>query len=285
MATAAILRSVHGGILPNQEAVFCSVNPVGVVKTTSFSRELVVHQGLLSSTVRQRGFIVPLVKAPKPTAASISDGAVTTEEASEGPSVQKSTFPNGVEALVLSVCDETNIAELKLKVGAFEMHLKRDIGNPVATVSGAPAIASPTTAPPIPSKPMVESATAAQPTVPQKSAPASKSPFANVPSSRASKLAALEASGAKSYVLVSSPKVGTFRSGRTLKGKKQPPSCKEGDMIKEGQTIGYLDQFGNELPIRSDVAGEVLKLLFKDGEAVGYGDPLVAVLPYFHGIQ
>ncbi|RRT54935.1 hypothetical protein GW17_00058490, partial [Ensete ventricosum] len=44
--------------------------------------------------------------------------------------------------------------------------------------------------------------------------------------------------------------VGTFRIGRTLNGKKQPPSCKEGDMIKEGQAIGFLDQFGNELPVR-----------------------------------
>lgn len=29
--------------------------------------------------------------------------------------------------------------------------------------------------------------------------------------------------------------------------------------------IGFLDQFGTELPVKSDVAGEVLKLLFDDG--------------------
>lgn len=68
----------------------------------------------------------------------------------------------------------------------------------------------------------------------------------------------------------------------------------QGVVIKEGQVIGYLDQFGNELPIKvfllllywslaykklslftyhayliffmqSDVAGEVLKIMFKDG--------------------
>ncbi|THG02786.1 hypothetical protein TEA_029033 [Camellia sinensis var. sinensis] len=60
----------------------------------------------------------------------------------------------------------------------------------------------------------------------------------------------------------------------------------EGEVIKEGQVIGFLDQFGTELPVKqSDVAGEVIKLLFNDGEAVGYGDPLIAVLPSFHGIK
>ncbi|GKU92194.1 hypothetical protein SLEP1_g5956 [Rubroshorea leprosula] len=56
-------------------------------------------------------------------------------------------------------------------------------------------------------------------------------------------------------------------------------------MIKEGQVIGYLDQFGTHFPVRADVAGEVLKLLANDGDAIGYGDPLVAVLPSFHGIK
>ena len=49
--------------------------------------------------------------------------------------------------------------------------------------------------------------------------------------------------------------------------------------------IGYIDQFGTELPVKSDVAGEVLKLLFEEGEAIGYGDPLIAVLPSFHGLS
>ncbi|MQM15544.1 hypothetical protein Taro_048490 [Colocasia esculenta] len=184
-------------------------------------------------------------------------------------------------SLVLDVCDETDVAELKLKVGDFEMHLKRNIG----ALKSPPHIVSPTTAPPIPSEPMVESGPATPPLTPQKSPQVSINPFSNSLSGKAAKLAALEASGTNTYVLVSSPTVGSFRSGRTIKGKKQPPSCKEGDLIQEGQTIGYLDQFGNELPVKSDVAGEVLKILFKDGEAVGYGDPLVAVLPSFHGIN
>ncbi|MCI08405.1 biotin carboxyl carrier protein of acetyl-CoA carboxylase chloroplastic-like, partial [Trifolium medium] len=41
-----------------------------------------------------------------------------------------------------------------------------------------------------------------------------------------------------------------------------------GDVIKEGQVIGYIDQFAAGLPIKSDVAGEVLKLLVEDGGIV-----------------
>ncbi|KAF9676978.1 hypothetical protein SADUNF_Sadunf08G0059600 [Salix dunnii] len=194
-------------------------------------------------------------------------------------SPRNATFPNGFEALVLEVCDETEIAELKLKVGDFEMHLKRNVG-----AVKAPLISS-TPPPPIPTPPMEISAAVSPSPSPSKSSVEKSTPFTNVSFGKSSKLAALEASGASGYVLVASPTVGSFRRNRTVKGKKQPPICKEGDVIKEGQVIGYLDQFGTELPVKSDVAGEVLKLLFNDGDAVGYGDPLIAVLPSFHGIN
>ncbi|KAJ6817425.1 uncharacterized protein M6B38_412810 [Iris pallida] len=289
MESAAILRSFHGA----QPSLFFLEKPVAApvypahLRMASFSQGSMTGRRLISSPIGHRGPSVPFTKALETTSAVTSDA--TSEMTSKGPveneHVQKSTFPTGFEALILDVCDQTDIAEVKLKVGDFEMHLKRDIGTAKAPISGALAIESPTTAPPIPSEPMIESAPVAQPVVQQKSSTAPSSPFANALSSKASKLAALEASGSKSYVLVSSPTVGTFRIGRTVKGKKQPPSCKEGDMIKAGQTIGYIDQFGSELPVRSEVAGEVLKFLFRDGEAVGYGDPLVAILPSFSGIE
>jgi biotin carboxyl carrier protein len=191
------------------------------------------------------------------------------------------TFPSGFEALVLAVCDETEIAELKMKIGDFEMHVKRNIGATKAPLSNI----SPTTPPPIPTKPMDVSAPATPPPSAPKSTSEKATPFANVSFGKVPKLAALEASGATNYVLVSSPTVGSFRKNRTIKGKKQPVNCKEGDVIKDGQVIGYLDQFGTELPVKSNVDGEVLKILFDDGDAVGYGDPLIAVLPAFHGIR
>ncbi|URE28397.1 Biotin carboxyl carrier protein of acetyl-CoA [Musa troglodytarum] len=177
------------------------------------------------------------------------------------------------KTLIEEVCDLTDIAELKMKVGDFEMFLKRDVGISNAYSVSAP-MESPITAPPIPSKPMVEAVPSSPPVLEQKS---------TATAAKTSKLAALEATGQNAYALVSSSSVGSFQRGRTLKGERQPPICKEGDIIKEGQIIGFLDQFGNELPVRSDVAGEVIKILCENGEAVGYGDPLVAVLPSFHG--
>lgn len=220
--------------------------------------------------------VITCVKTSDSAAIAKSDDSCSQGSA-EKSSLRGATFPRGFEALVKEVCDETQIAELKLKIGDFEMHLKRNIESPVA-------VAPPVAPAPVPTAPKAESTPALAPSL-TKTSTGKTNPFTNVPVEKSRKLAALEASGASGYVLVASPTVGSFRKGRTLKGKKQPPSCKEGDLIKEGQVIGFLDQFGTELPVKSDVAGEVLKLLFDDGEAVGYGDPLIAVLPSFHGIR
>ncbi|XP_008800842.2 uncharacterized protein LOC103715096 isoform X1 [Phoenix dactylifera] len=296
MESAVVLRSFQGSLQPTPYAHSFLRKPAAVhicraaSKKSSFWRLHVEGWRNFSTMAKKRPSLLS-VKASETTSAMTADAMSldAADESLQGAiqkiNAQNSTFPNGFETFVLEVCDQTNVAELKLKVGDFEMHLKRGIETPKVPTSIAPPIESPTTAPPIPSKPMVESAPAPPPAVSQKSDPTAISPFTNVSTAAKSKLAALEASGSNAYVLVSSPTVGSFRSGRTLKGKKQPPSCKEGDIIKDGQIIGFLDQFGNELPVRSDVEGEVLKVLLKDGEVVGYGDPLVAVLPSFHGIK
>ncbi|KAK8546100.1 hypothetical protein V6N13_067334 [Hibiscus sabdariffa] len=239
-----------------------------------------IFGGNNNSSTRQT---LTLTSSAKTSEAMVADKSndSTSQGASENKSSQNATFPNGFEALVLEVCDETEIAELKMKIGDFEMHLKRNVGATKVPMSNI----SPTTAPPIPSEPMNEAGATTPPPPPPKPSPEKPSPFKNIASGKSSKLAALEASGSSNYVLVPSPIVGTFRRGRTVKGKRQPPICKEGDLIKEGQLIGFLDQFGTELPVKSDIAGEVLKILFDDGDAVGYGDPLIAVLPSFHGIN
>ncbi|KAL8192928.1 hypothetical protein R6Q57_027376 [Mikania cordata] len=228
----------------------------------TFGRELVY------SLKKQAGSIVSCVKESDAPVIGLLEKSIPVG----------ATFPSGFEELVMGVCDETQIAELKLKIGNFEMHLKRNIKSAEAPM----LVASPTEPPPIPSKPMTESTPADSP--PSSSPKGNASPFTNASLKMSKKLAELEASGASGYVLVSCPTVGSFRKGRTLKGKRQPPICKEGSVIKEGQTICYLDQFGTELPVKSDVDGEVIKILVNDGEAVGYGDPLIAVLPSFHDI-
>ncbi|XP_021732565.1 uncharacterized protein LOC110699351 [Chenopodium quinoa] len=236
-----------------------------------------LNVGKLTSSSRQARIVVSCAKTPETTVSSNSDAPVNNRsKGSTEKHAVRTTFPNAFEAFLLEVCDETSVAEVQLKVGDFEMHLKRNVGAVNAPVPIAP---------PIPSEPMVQSAPATPSSAPKPSVEKT-SLFPSASSAVSSKLASLEASsGANGFKLVSSPTVGSFRRGRTVKGKRQPNNCKQGDIIKEGQVIGYIDQFGTELPVKSDVAGEVLKLLFEEGEAVGYGDPLIAVLPSFHGLR
>uniref|UniRef100_A0A7N0R9W5 Lipoyl-binding domain-containing protein n=1 Tax=Kalanchoe fedtschenkoi TaxID=63787 RepID=A0A7N0R9W5_KALFE len=285
MDSAAMLRSFHHrvGIGSHNQAL---VESTAICNATwSPSRTLCVPGSrivgkLACSFKKQRASLISCAKASE---AVVADEAEDTKRVGAPviKALQNATFPKGFEALISEVCDETEVAEVKLRIGDFEMHLKRNVG----ATKAPEAIISPTVAPPIPSEPMIESLPVVPPPAPSKSPAENNGFFKSASLVKSPKLQALDASGSAGYVLVSSPSVGSFRRARTFKGKKQPPSCKEGDMIKEGQTIGYLDQFGTELPIKSDVAGEVLKLLVADGEPVGYGDPLIAVLPSFHGIR
>lgn len=248
-----------------------SLEKPGLATHPTVVRSRVLTLGKLTSSSRKARFGVSCAKTPETTVSSKSDDS--RSKGSLEKRALRTTFPSSFEALLLEVCDETSVAEVQLKIGDFEMHLKRNIGAVNAPVPVAP---------PVPSEPMDQSAPAAPP--PSAPKPEKSSLFASASSAITSKLASLEASSANGFKLVTSPTVGSFRKGRTVKGKKQPPNCKQGDVIKEGQVIGYIDQFGTELPVKSDVAGEVLKLLFEEGEAVGYGDPLIAVLPAFHGL-
>ncbi|XP_038700454.1 biotin carboxyl carrier protein of acetyl-CoA carboxylase-like [Tripterygium wilfordii] len=285
MESSAALRSFHFSVgsvsrmrsLPERSAIVPVKNGSWSMLAKMNTRGFTICRKIISSPAKRNETSVSCVKTSEAGVAAKGDDSKTKEK-----TVRRTTsFPNGFEALVLEVCDETEIAELKMKIGDFEMHVKRNVGATKAPMSNI----SPATPPPIPTKPMDESAPVAPPPSPPKSSPEKVSLYTNISSQNSPKLAALEASGVGGYVKVASPTVGSFRRNRTVKGKKQPPICKEGDVIKEGQIIGYVDQFGTELPVKSDVAGEVLKLLFDDGDAVGFGDYLIAVLPSFHGIK
>ncbi|XP_073124560.1 uncharacterized protein [Henckelia pumila] len=292
MESAAVNhRSFHYAVIQSSHSKSTFERP-GVITLnnvifSNLSRLTVCSGKIFSSTNRRRPILMSCVNTSETALAAKSNGdpngAVVPESQQHSLLEKKShfsaTFPNGFEELLKEVCDETQIAELKVKFGAFEIHMKRNIVVPTAPVP----VFTLETSPPIPGEP-VDVPTSA-PAPPPKSSAEKVSPFTNVSVEKAAKLAAIEAIRSDGYVIVSSPTVGSFRRARTLKGKKQPPACKEGDVIKEGQVIGFLDQFGTELPVKSDVAGEVLKVLYSDGEAVGYGDPLIAVLPSFPGIK
>jgi biotin carboxyl carrier protein len=245
------------------------------VQGLSFGRKL------SSSPIKRGKTIISRVKTSD-IAKATSDGAVDSrpQEIPKIKTLGAPKFPNGFEELILGVCDETQIAELKVKIGNFEMHLKRNIESPVSVASYAA-----TSPPPVPSKPLSESVSSTPSESLPKSSSSNINPFSDLPVPKPPKLAALEASGATGYLLVNSTSVGSFRRGRKAGARILPPVCVEGKLIKEGQTIGYVDQFNNSLPLTSNIDGEVIKFLVDDGEAIGYGDPIIAVLPSFHGIR
>ncbi|KAL5156531.1 hypothetical protein HKD37_15G041481 [Glycine soja] len=167
-----------------------------------------------------------------------------------------------VEFLLTKLCDTSSIGELDLKLAGFHLHVVRDLTEKTKTLP-----------PPIPASESIINVTETPKTngsVSTTSLAVSK-PVDPIPSS-----------GAHSKTI---EQVGFFRRSRTIKGRRAPPSCKEKQNVEEGQVICYIEQLGGELPIESDVSGEVIKILQKDGDPVGYGDALVAILPSFPGIK
>ncbi|XP_047967537.1 biotin carboxyl carrier protein of acetyl-CoA carboxylase isoform X2 [Salvia hispanica] len=181
-------------------------------------------------------------------------------------------IPNAfeVESLLAILCDTTSIAEFELKLGGFRLHVLRDL----AKQSAPPQIPAPVTA-----HAVVETSAA-------NGSASSPSLALSVPASaQGGGQSLLDKAADEGLVILQSPRVGNFKRSRTIKGKKAPPSCKEKDEVKEGQVLCYIEQLGGEIPIESDISGEVVKILKRDGEPVGYGDALIAVLPSFPGIK
>ncbi|KAK6153733.1 hypothetical protein DH2020_013372 [Rehmannia glutinosa] len=163
-----------------------------------------------------------------------------------------------VESLLKVLCDTTSVAEIELKQSALPQE--------------PPALA------PVTAHSVVET--------PGSNDSASPSSFALTkqgPSSGGVQTL-LDKAADEGLMILQSPRVGYFRRSRTIKGKRAPPSCKEKDIVKEGKVLCYIEQLGGEIPVESDVSGEVVKILREDGDPVGYGDALIAVLPSFPGI-
>ncbi|CAI8602856.1 unnamed protein product [Vicia faba] len=158
---------------------------------------------------------------------------------------------NEVEFLLTNLCDTTSIAELELKVMRGLTENTKTLPHPIP----APESINSDVEAPV-------------------STSSSLAIFKPTPSSLSIQ-GFLDKAADEGLVIIQSPTVGFFRRSRTIKGKRTPPRCEEMQMIKEGQVICYLEQLGGDLPIESDVSGEVIKILRKDG----------AVLPSFPGIK
>jgi biotin carboxyl carrier protein len=146
------------------------------------------------------------------------------------------------------------------QVGTFSLRVRREIGKAAKPVAQGP---------PVLGKAMVDYNPAAD-----------AAPSAPSKSTKLAKTTPSKAAADGGLLFVTSPKVGLFRQGRTVKGKSGPPLCAEGQVVKKGQVVCYLEQLGTQQPVEADIDGKVEKVLFKDGEPVGYGDRLIAIRPW-----
>ncbi|CAI5958088.1 unnamed protein product [Closterium sp. NIES-65] len=237
-------------------------------------------------------------------AAAVEDGAVKevpveAEELSNGAAVAAPTVDE-VQSLLMELCDETHIAELKVKVGAFSLHVKRDvdgsIGNAVACSSRSTPFDSPPPPPPTcqvgafslhvkrdvdgsighaVAAAEASAAAAAAPVVYAAPVPAFPMAESLPPAAAAEPVAEVAAEPEKpkdeGLVYVTSPRVGIMRRGKLYKGKHGRPIVLEGAVVKKGQAMCFLEQLGTNLAIETEHAGTVVDFLVEDGVPVGYG--------------
>ncbi len=76
--------------------------------------------------------------------------------------------------------------------------------------------------------------------------------------------------------IVKSPIVGTYYESPA---PGAPPFIKIGDVVAAGQVLCIIEAMKLMNEIESDMAGEIVKKLVSNGQAVEYGQPLFAVRP------
>ncbi|GAX72941.1 hypothetical protein CEUSTIGMA_g396.t1 [Chlamydomonas eustigma] len=165
-----------------------------------------------------------------------------------------------VGAFLSTLVTETSIAQLDLQIGSFELKVKRSLSG-IGAGSAASAMA------PTQSYPTV--------TVPSVAiAPALTSVDATV-------LESID----ESLLPVMSPKVGIFRRGKYAGGKRVGKGnlVNEGDQIKRGQVLGFVEQLGTHFPVEAPQAGELAKFLVEDGAPIEYQQMVLELAPFFGG--
>jgi acetyl-CoA carboxylase biotin carboxyl carrier protein len=76
--------------------------------------------------------------------------------------------------------------------------------------------------------------------------------------------------------LVRSPIVGTYYESPS---PGSPPFVKPGDTVEAGQVLCIVEAMKLMNEIEADVAGEIVKMLVKNGQPIEYGQELFAIRP------
>jgi acetyl-CoA carboxylase biotin carboxyl carrier protein len=173
---------------------------------------------------------------------------------------------------LLGAFNGTDISELILKSGDFELTLRKDriiaegVGIPVdpglrPVAEGTGAIA--------PSGPQVEPAI---PTPP----PSSGTPGSTGGNAPGGPGAPAPVTNDRKFLEVISPMVGTFYRSPS---PDEPPFVAIGDRIKLGQTVCIIEAMKLMNEIEAEVSGQVVEILVENGTPVEYGQPLMRISP------
>ncbi len=150
---------------------------------------------------------------------------------------------------ILLTLNQTDISELTLKQGDFELVLRRGAIVPALAIADREPTATTVISP----------NAAFVPPGPTNVAPSTSAP-----------------STEKKYLEVPSPIVGTFYAAP---GPDEPMFVRVGDRISKGQIVCIIEAMKIMNEIESEVTGEVVEILVQNGQPVEYGQPLMRVNP------
>jgi acetyl-CoA carboxylase biotin carboxyl carrier protein len=155
---------------------------------------------------------------------------------------------------ILLTLNQTDISELTLKQGDFELVVRRGVAASapglVVTemMQGTPLLAT-----------TPQQQPAAAPPLAHNVAPSTSAPPTD-----------------KKYLEVVSPIVGTFYSAPA---PDEPAFVRVGDRISKGQTVCIIEAMKIMNEIEAEISGEVVEVLVDNGQPVEYGQPLLRVNP------
>ncbi len=150
---------------------------------------------------------------------------------------------------LLAVLSQTEIAEITLKSGDFELTVRKGIA-PQPVVSASPgAIAADMSAP-----------------VMAPTAPASATPSSPPTSIH----------NTDRLVEITSPMVGTFYRSPA---PEEPAFVDVGDRIRPGQTVCIVEAMKLMNEIDADAGGEIVEILVENGQPIEFGQVLMRVNP------
>lgn len=159
-----------------------------------------------------------------------------------------------IQELISTVSEETDVAEVHLKLNDIEVKFRRSAGSM-----------------PVPAAPV-----AVMPAAPEAAFEAEASTDTlNDTVDTDTEDATL------TLVPVTSVKVGTFRRCRYVNTKQvgKSPIVTSGSSVKAGQALAFIEQLGTFSPVEAPMNGEVVNVLLEEGDPVAYDQELFELNP------